>query len=262
MKASIILLLLGAAALSAAQVSRRTHEDRRHFKDWCQKFNKRYRSRSEEDTAMNNLLRHKKSIDAHNKLYNEGKKSFKMRLSSHSDLTHEQIKRYRTGVKVPAAESNRKNRASSNYPKYPAAPSSVDWSEKGLVGPVRDQGKWLSSEIMYGEIMYGIFIGQCGSCWAFSTAAVVYSVMAKNDKQFIGSPQQLVDCDKTKYVHGCSGGWPEHALDYVKENGITTDEEYPYKAYDGTCEYTEQTQAATVTQVHNIPTRGNETWLA
>lgn len=79
-----------------------------------------------------------------------------------------------------------------------------------------------------------------------------------NKDQF--APQQLVDCSHHG-TSGCSGGWPEYALNYVKDNGITDEDEYPYVGYERTCEYTDNDKIGVVSEVFNIPTRGNETWL-
>jgi hypothetical protein len=52
------------------------------------------------------------------------------------------------------------------------------------------------------------------------------------------SEQQLVDCCKySKYgCKGCSGAWPEWALEYVKDAGIVLESEYAYTAETGTCQ--------------------------
>lgn len=79
-------------------------------------------------------------------------------------------------------------------------------------------------------------------------------------KKFHVSPQQLVDCSHYGTT-GCVGGWPPYALDYVKQNGIASDDDYPYYGYERTCEYEKNEEAATIEDVYNVPTNGNETWL-
>ena len=75
--------------------------------------------------------------------------------------------------------------------------------------------------------------GQCGSCWAFSTAGQVeYAFKIKNNTDVVLSIQQLIDC--TYYRDGCLGGWFEEPLHYMKHYGIQAEEEYPYNGtYQG-----------------------------
>jgi len=98
-------------------------------------------------------------------------------------------------------------------------PASVDWRNKGAVTPVKDQGK-------------------CGSCWAFSTTGLLEGFYFINNGTLLSfSEQQLIDCD-VAYNQACSGGWPYHALMYVGQNGIETEDDYPYIANDdGNCTY-------------------------
>lgn len=49
------------------------------------------------------------------------------------------------------------------------------------------------------------------------------------------SEQELVDCDSDD--HGCDGGLMQQAFDFIKKNdGVTTEKNYPYKARDDTCD--------------------------
>jgi len=100
----------------------------------------------------------------------------------------------------------------------------VDWTAKGCVTPVKNQG-------------------QCGSCWAFSTTGsiecnwAIANNQCGNDGKDITSlsEQQLVDCSKVNA--GCNGGNMASAMKYVaSDGGLCSESEYPYKARNGQCE--------------------------
>lgn len=92
----------------------------------------------------------------------------------------------------------------------------IDWTTKGAVTPVKNQG-------------------QCGSCWAFSATGVAQSAAKIKGQSVSLSEQQLVDCSGSYGNHGCNGGWPSSALSYVKDHGLSSESEYPYKGVTGTC---------------------------
>jgi len=69
--------------------------------------------------------------------------------------------------------------------------------------------------------------GVCGSCWAFATIGAIegnYNLKLGNSKSF--SQQQLVDCSSAN--NACNGGYPSKALEYIKNNGISFYNDYPY----------------------------------
>lgn len=86
--------------------------------------------------------------------------------------------------------------------------------------------------------------GSCGSCWAFAaTTALEGTVAKKTDSAPMHfSEQQLVDCTytfnqdnfdrfgKDYYSHGCNGGWMSWAWDFMKDQGIMLDSDYPYQS--------------------------------
>uniref|UniRef100_A0A8C7DNT2 Cathepsin H n=1 Tax=Oncorhynchus kisutch TaxID=8019 RepID=A0A8C7DNT2_ONCKI len=115
-------------------------------------------------------------------------------------------------------------------------PGSVDWREKGnYVSPVKYQG-------------------HCGSCWTFSTTGCLESVTAiATGKLPLLSEQQLVDCAQDFNNHGCMGGLPSQAFEYVKyNNGLMTEDDYPYTGHDGSCNFKPELAAAFVKDVVNI----------
>jgi len=93
--------------------------------------------------------------------------------------------------------------------------STMDWRDKGVITPVKDQG-------------------QCGSCWAFSAVDAIESFGKLNGSYDLIelSTQQVNSCDKTD--DGCNGGNTETAYQYVHQaGGIETEANYPYKSGGG-----------------------------
>lgn len=68
------------------------------------------------------------------------------------------------------------------------------------------------------------------------------------------SEQQLVDCAGQFDNHGCSGGLPSHAFEYIAAaGGLDTEEAYPYEAEEsGSCSYVRKGVGADVVRSVNI----------
>lgn len=77
------------------------------------------------------------------------------------------------------------------------------------------------------------------------------------------SPQQLVDCATNgESILGCDGGWPYAALEYVRQNGITSLSEYPYVGYEqDTCDYSPEEKVTSVEFVNQLQMAGDEEYL-
>jgi len=86
-------------------------------------------------------------------------------------------------------------------------------------------------------------MNDAGSCWAFSTVASVEAINNIVTGKLVSlSEQELVDCD-TAYNEGCNGGLMDYAFQFIINNGgIDTEEDYPYKGNDGTCDPTKVTR--------------------
>merc|ERR1712100_785987 len=92
---------------------------------------------------------------------------------------------------------------------------SVDWTTKGAVTPVKDQG-------------------QCGSCWAFSTTGGLEGAWQLASGNLVSmSEQQFVDCSKQN--SGCNGGLMDTAFSFAEGTAVATEDSYAYTARDGTC---------------------------
>ena len=60
--------------------------------------------------------------------------------------------------------------------------------------------------------------GSCGSCWTFSTVGSLeahWNILGKG-KNVTFAEQQLVDCAGDFDNHGCQGGLPSHAFEYIR----------------------------------------------
>ncbi|EGZ25825.1 papain-like cysteine protease C1 [Phytophthora sojae] len=92
----------------------------------------------------------------------------------------------------------------------------VDWSRSACMSPIQNQG-------------------QCGDCWAFAATAAVESAqcIAGGQKSLHKySEQQLVSCNTQN--HGCNGGAPQYAFDYILKNGgFCSETAFPYASSEG-----------------------------
>lgn len=96
-------------------------------------------------------------------------------------------------------------------------PSEVDWRERGVVTPVKDQGK-------------------CGSCWSFSATGAMEGAWAIRTGHLASfSEQQLIDCSVEYGNSGCQGGLMDNGFEYAIDNGMCLENDKPYLARSDSC---------------------------
>ncbi len=124
--------------------------------------------------------------------------------------------KYATGLLIPehVKEYWKSHTPSRKYRSIRDMPPSKDWSVYD--SPVKNQG-------------------QCGSCWAFTTVAMMENLANQANlsvsKDF--AEQVLVSC--LYGGAGCSGGWYWDALSYIHQNGLPPENCYPYRINNGNC---------------------------
>lgn len=57
----------------------------------------------------------------------------------------------------------------------------------------------------------------------------------KYNKSIPLSVEQLVDCSEAYGNFGCGGGYVNKAFEYIKSEGISTEDSYPYELGKDTC---------------------------
>ncbi|XP_046897895.1 pro-cathepsin H-like [Hypomesus transpacificus] len=202
-------------------------EEEYQFKEWMLQYNRAY---DVEDYShrLQIFTENKRKIYRHNAL----KSSFKMGLNQFSDMTFSEFRKTFLLTEPQNCSATKGSHFSGEGPY----PDFVDWRARGnFVTPVKSQGR-------------------CGSCWTFSTTGCLESVTAiATGKLPLLSEQQLIDCAQDFNNHGCLGGLPSQAFEYIKySNGLMTEDDYPYVGHDKLCNFKPELAAAFVKDVVNI----------
>jgi len=226
---AVFALLLGAASAWDQEYTMDEVKGMNHratFKAWAQAFGRNYSSIDEESSKFLVWLDNLHLIAG----TNSKDLSYKLGLNQFSDLTGDEFRRYVHGDDGACFKAEDRALLSNvggqdiiidEDDAVLNTAEEVDWVQKGMVTPVKNQG-------------------QCGSCWSFSATGAIecnYAIQNNGDLNSL-SEQQLVDCAKWRYgCNGCSGGQMTGAMQYAaNEGGLCLESEYEYTATDGVCE--------------------------
>jgi len=213
-------------------------EHKEHFKKWMAEHGKSYASEEEHATRFATFKDNKEFVAKHNAEYKAGKHSHFVGLNHLSDLSTEEYKQL-LGYKHNMLSAKAPVDYTTWEYKDVKAHVEVDWTTKGAVTPVKNQGN-------------------CGSCWAFSTTGSVEGANAIATGKLVSvSEQELVSCDHGGDL-GCRGGLMDNAFKYIIQNkGIDTEDDYPYTAaggVGGTCDTTKEAKhAVTIDGFQDVP---------
>jgi len=209
MKVLFLLSLLLAGVFCASLQHQLTKD---LFDQWKLHHKKSYKAGFEEQLRFNIFSQNYLKIQEFNQMQDD----VVLGLNHFADLTTEEFRTLYTGYNRGSSKSNAAGVQEAMNPKD--LPKSVDWREEGAVTPVKNQGA-------------------CGSCWAFSaTGALEGCYFQKRKKLASLSEQNLVDCVQGS-SQGCNGGEMIDAFDYVAQNGIEFEDDYPYTARTEQCKF-------------------------
>jgi len=224
MKVLAVLLVL-SLALASVQGYITEREYQREFTKFVKSFNRRYTT----DEFFSRFEIFKQNLDVIELHNSQTDITSTMGINQYADMTSEEMSNKLNGYRPINRVKNVRHLKLSA-----AAPSALDWNQKGAVTAIKDQG-------------------QCGSCWSFSaTGSIEGAVFLKTGNLTSLSEQQLMDCSHPEGDDSCEGGLMDDAFQFVLDNkGICAESDYPYKAKDEKCQKTCKT-VSTITSFADV----------
>ncbi|XP_038681702.1 senescence-specific cysteine protease SAG39-like [Tripterygium wilfordii] len=209
----VLILILGTWASLAGSRTLQDTSMLEQYQQWMSQHGRVYKTDAEKEQRFKIFSENVARIEAFNMA---GNKSYRLGINQFADLTNEEFRTSRNRFRGHLVSS--KDVVSFKYQNVTAIPSAMDWRRKGAVTPVKNQDK-------------------CGCCWAFSAVAAVEGITKLRTEKLISlSEQELVDCDVKGEDKGCNGGLMDDAFKFIiKNHGLTTERNYPYKGADGKC---------------------------
>lgn len=207
------------------------------FQDFVQNFQKVYANNAEKMIRFKIFQQNLKTIGELRRL-EQGTGEYGVTMFA--DLSHEEFRSTYLGFRPDLQQENEIPFPMAKIPDV-ELPNEFDWTTKGAVSEVKDQGS-------------------CGSCWAFAVTGNIEGQYAiKHGKLLSLSEQELLDCDKLD--EGCNGGLPDSAYRAIESlGGLELESDYPYDAEVEKCQFKKSKAKVQVASAVNITS--DETQMA
>ncbi|KAL8136732.1 hypothetical protein V2J09_002733 [Rumex salicifolius] len=199
------------------------------FKSWLERNNKHYESRYEWMLRFGIYQANLNFID----YINSQNLTYKLGDNEFADLTNEEFKALYVGRLIFPPTAGNHSQNSTAHETLQQAPLAIDWRKKGAVNPIKNQGPSCDYDFIIFILRVQFLVWYI---YTFLTTSAVESIIKiKKGKLVSLSEQELIDCDTEAYDNGCSGGYKDGAFQYIQQNGLSTEAEYPYTATQGEC---------------------------
>merc|ERR1712153_202478 len=168
-----------------------------------------------EEHASNKFTVFKDNVDFindHNQNHAD-RLGYTVSMNQFADLTLNEFRRQYRGFNA----LNKLGATKAEHLDESSTPSSIDWTSKGAVTAVKNQGS-------------------CGSCWAFSTTGAIEGRNYIANGNLVSlSEQELVSCASSYGNQGCNGGLMDDGFKFVEASGLETESSYSYDGATATC---------------------------
>lgn len=209
--AATLATIVGVSLYQMSAPTLEADKDRAMFNKWLMQNGKAYGNDDEKEYRFQNFRDSVRQCDCHDN------SDYELGLNEFADLSDAEFIAQHTGYSEGMESTDEKEEDFEKVEDDVELPSSIDWTTRGNVNPVQNQGG-------------------CGSCWTFSGAASLESLhQNRTGKLLKFSEQALVDCGFEYGNNGCNGGLMMGAFRWSADHGMALRSDYPYTAREGTC---------------------------
>ncbi|KAL7722994.1 Cysteine proteinase 3 [Entamoeba marina] len=195
------------------------------FHQWAAKHGKKY--------STVELLKRRAIFNSNARYVAEHNKhgSFQLSLDGpFADMTIDEYENMLTPISIENSEVDQSKQT------FKSVPESVDWRDENVIPPIRNQDT-------------------CGSCYSFASVAVLESrLLIKGSNKYTAdnidfSEQQIVSCSGQGK---CNGGNAGSTYEYIQNNGLMDESDFPYEDSNGTCKYDKSKTVVTCDGYSNL----------